>query len=1245
MTVTASLVEGASTLEFLDTDDVPIADADSALAGHQIDINAVETVVHIKVTANESTSQTYTVTITRANTERDALMALYNATDGPNWTTSTNWNTNEPISTWYGVGAGLSGWVESLSLSGNGLSGTIPAELGNLLHFTDQLQLNSNLLTGPIPPELGNLTELQELTLNSNRLSGPIPPELGRMTRLAWLYLYDNTLTGSVPAELGLLPSLSQFIVTDNALTGCIPAALRRIDMTFDAGITYCDAPLSALTVESASLSPAFSPASVAYTAAVSAGTTQVTISVEAADSFATIRYLDTDDDEILDADGTTDGHQINVADGDTVKVEVSASQEVQQTYTVTIRYPPVVVVGDVSVDEGAGAAVFAVSLAAGSGPAVSLDYRTGDGTAAAPGDYGHVSGSIVVAPGGSAVSVSVSIVDDALYEPDEAFTLVLESADAAVVVGGDLQAQATITDDDPPVVVVGDVSVGEGAGAAVFAVSLAAGSGPAVSLDYRTGDGTAVAPGDYGHVSGSIVVAPGGSAVSVSVSIVDDAVYESDEAFTLVLESADAAVVVGGDLQAQATITDDDPEPVVLPVVSIAELSVGESVGMAWFDVVLSKAATGPVTVLVSTFDGTAVAGSDYVALSGLRAAFTAGESSLRAAVEITDDSDDEDGEWFTLALSEASGATVGTPAVMVTIIDNDPPVMSVADIEVGEGAGPARFLVRLDAASALAAQADYSVAAVTAEAADFASDAELTGTVRFEPGEIEKWVDVGLHDDAVAEDDETFTLTLSQPQNTVVGRAVATATITDDDLKPTLFIGPSAQTVREDAAEDARVAVVTVTLSEPSEQTVTFSYRAGSPTRSQRFGTPATAGADFEAQNATLEIAAGATSAEIRVPVHDDALDEDRELFAVDLVGTAVNASVRRSSARVFIEDDDEQPSVSVFDVEVDESAGRAEFAVGLSAPSGRTIRVNYETSDGTATADDYGATATGFVDVPPGVTVASIEVTVADDSLDEDDETFTLTLTGADFASLVADASTATATITDDDSAPEVSIADVSVDESAGPVTLSVTLSHPSIRTITVEYRTIDVTASSGSGDYTAVSSARLEVPPHQTDATVAVEVLDDDIDEAVESFNVALVSAVNATIADGSAYVNITDNDEPPAVSIAATATTAAEGLAATLTVRLSTASGQSVTVYVATSDGTATASVDYGPPAAPAVFAPGQTEALISIPTIDDSIDEEDETFTVAIASAQNATIATNTLPATVTITDGDDPRR
>ena len=104
-----------------------------------------------------------------------------------------------------------------------------------------------------------------------------------------------------------------------------------------------------------------------------------------------------------------------------------------------TIRYPPVVVVGDVSVGEGAGAAVFAVSLAAGSGPAVSLDYRTGDGTAAAPGDYGHVSGSMVVVPGGSAVSVSVSIVDDAVYESDEAFTLVLESADAAVVVGGDL--------------------------------------------------------------------------------------------------------------------------------------------------------------------------------------------------------------------------------------------------------------------------------------------------------------------------------------------------------------------------------------------------------------------------------------------------------------------------------------------------------------------------------------------------------------------------------------------------------------------------------------------------------------------------------------------------------------------------------------------------------------------------------------------------------------------------------------
>ena len=204
----------------------------------------------------------------------------------------------------------------------------------------------------------------------------------------------------------------------------------------------------------------------------------------------------------------------------------------------------------------------------------------------------------------------------------------------------------------------------------AVFAVSLAAGSGPAVSLDYRTVDGVAVAPGDYGHVSGSLVVAPGGSAVSVSVSIVDDAVYESDEAFTLVLESADAAVVVGGDLQAQATITDND-EP---PAASIAATATTAAEGLAaTLTVSLSAASGQSVTVYVATSDGTATASVDY-GPPAAPAVFAAGQTEALISIPTIDDDQMDADEYFYVDLTSVTNATAPIYAAgEIYIVDND--------------------------------------------------------------------------------------------------------------------------------------------------------------------------------------------------------------------------------------------------------------------------------------------------------------------------------------------------------------------------------------------------------------------------------------------------------------------------------------------------------------------------------------------------------------------------------------------
>ena len=161
-------------------------------------------------------------------TDREALVALYNAADGPNWSNNTNWLSDEPSGEWYGVGTDRSGRVLSLYLHDNQLSGEIPAELGNLANL-ETLWLSGNQLSGEIPPELGNLANLETLYLQENQLSGEIPPELGNLANLEGLYLYDNQLSGEIPPELGNLANLETLSLSGNQLSGEIPPELGNL--------------------------------------------------------------------------------------------------------------------------------------------------------------------------------------------------------------------------------------------------------------------------------------------------------------------------------------------------------------------------------------------------------------------------------------------------------------------------------------------------------------------------------------------------------------------------------------------------------------------------------------------------------------------------------------------------------------------------------------------------------------------------------------------------------------------------------------------------------------------------------------------------------------------------------------------------------------------------------------------------------------------------------------------------------
>ncbi len=176
------------------------------------------------------------------NPDRGVLVALYNATGGPGWEEDRNWNGVSSIGTWHGVETNSDGFVTELSLPENNLTGTLPAQLGNLAHLR-RLVLDNNELTGPIPPQLGNLGELTILDLSWNALQGSIPSELGMLTSLDTLDLFSNNLTGTIPPSLADLGSVRRFALGWNELSGPIPAGLGSL-----VNVTYMNVSRNELT-------------------------------------------------------------------------------------------------------------------------------------------------------------------------------------------------------------------------------------------------------------------------------------------------------------------------------------------------------------------------------------------------------------------------------------------------------------------------------------------------------------------------------------------------------------------------------------------------------------------------------------------------------------------------------------------------------------------------------------------------------------------------------------------------------------------------------------------------------------------------------------------------------------------------------------------------------------------------------------------------------------------------------------
>lgn len=901
----------------------------------------------------------------------------------------------------------------------------------------------------------------------------------------------------------------------------------------------------------------------------------------------------------------------------------------------------PVLTVGDISVNEGAGSATFTLNLSPTVGQAVTVDASVVPGSATSA-DFTPAAAATTIAANQSSTTVVVPINDDPLDESAESFSLNLSNLRNARFTSGaaTTSAQATIVDNDAaPALSIANAAVAEGqSGTSTMnlTVSLGAASGQPVAVDVATGAAgdTAAAGSDYTAINRTVTIPAGQTSASTAVTVIGDTVDEDDETFTATLANPVNATL--GDATGTGTITDDDADSnFSINDVTVTEGNTGTTTN-ATLTVTLSPATGRQTTVKYTTVDGTATQPSDYTTTSGTLT-FAAGETSKTVTVPITGDNLDENAsEALTVTLSDATKAGISDPTGVITITDDDnAPTIAVDDPagvvegQIGDANKTVVFTVTLSSPSGTTVTAVANTANAPGANDAVAGDDfnPITNqTITFAPGTTTVEVPVTVFPDNQAEGNEVFALQLSNAVRATFADASGIATIVDDDAMPTVTIGDVSQT--EGTGTGTANFAFPVSLSADAAVTTTVAYTTMAGTAG---ATGDSAGVDFTTTTGTLSFEAGQRTKNILVPVTRDAFAEAPETFTV-VLSAPTNASIADDTAVGTILNDDGAPRLlSIDDVTVTEGTGgsaTATFTVSLNGPAAQTVVVQATTADGSAVAPgDYTATAT-TVTFPAGTLTRTVAVPVATDALDEPNETFTVGLAGAKNAG-IADGS-GTGTISDDEATPALSIDDVIQAEGhAGTSTATFTLrlSGPSSVDQSVTVQTAGGTATAGT-DYTAVPTTVVTIPAGTSTVPIAVTIVGDALYEGDESFSlVASGPSAGMTIADGSATGTIDDDESAPTLAIGDASITEGETTTElTFTVTQNGLSAFATTVQAATADGGAVSPADFTATTGTLTIPAGSTSATFTVTVAGDVIDEDDETFAVTLSAPANATI-------------------
>ncbi|WP_338415330.1 Calx-beta domain-containing protein [uncultured Sphaerotilus sp.] len=648
-------------------------------------------------------------------------------------------------------------------------------------------------------------------------------------------------------------------------------------------------------------------------------------------------------------------------------------------TGTATLLDLPALRIDDQTVNEATGIATFTVTLSSPASTEVTVRYSSADGSATSGRDYGAVSGTLTFAPGELSKTISVPITDDLVYEGPETFTIQLASPSPNAVIADPL-GLGTIKDDgtgtvppgvtptdDRPHATINDVVVNEAAGTATFTVTLAGTATTPITIDYATADGTAKAGKDYTATTGTVTFAPGETSKSITVLILNDAVYEGSETFTVNLANPSSNALIT-DPTGLGTIKDDGTGTVPpgvtpdddRPLVTINDVLVNEASKSAVFTVTLSNPSDLPVTVKYSSVNGSAEAGFDYDAVLGALT-FAPGELTKTISVPLKNDTVYEGAETFQIVLTDPTNATVNAPGAGVdatkdgtgigtivddgtggplspdtppgTPLDNDKPAIAINDVVVNEASRSAIFTVTLTNPAKMAVTVDFASADGTAKAGAGLDYTAVSGTLTFAPGETSKTITVPILDDSVFEGSETFTINLSAPTNATIADGIGLGTIKDDGtggpLSPDTPPGTPLDNDTPRLAIDSPTVVenltgahvvFTLTLGNPSAVATTVSLALAD-------GTAKGAGVDYGstgsnnlqvstdggatwADATTATFAAGITTLLVRTPLNNDKAIEPSEAFTLTATTTAGATLSPTATGTGNIADDDVAP-----------------------------------------------------------------------------------------------------------------------------------------------------------------------------------------------------------------------------------------------------------------------------------------------------------------------------------------------